>query len=75
MEIQAVKELFKREAQSPSKDDYKPPGNRGFFIWAQTVSFPLRLCGKQIVPLRASRPGERIIHKPGLRLPAGSGNI
>ena len=32
MEIQAVTELLEREAQSPSKDDYKPPGNRGFFI-------------------------------------------
>jgi hypothetical protein len=27
-----VMELSEREAQSPSKDDYKPPGNRGFFI-------------------------------------------
>jgi len=32
MEQQAVTELLEREAQSPSKDDYEPPGNRGFFI-------------------------------------------
>ena len=31
-ERQAVTDLLEYEAHSPSKDDYKPPGNRGFFI-------------------------------------------
>jgi hypothetical protein len=39
MEIQAVTELLEREAQSPSKDDYKPPGNRGFFILSRKTVF------------------------------------
>ena len=35
-EQQAVTEPLEREAQSPSKDDYRPPGNRGFFIPLQS---------------------------------------
>ena len=38
MEIQAVTDLLEREAQSPSKDDYRPPGNRGFFIASGKLS-------------------------------------
>ena len=50
MEIQAVTELLEREAQSPSKDDYNPPGNRGVFILSRKKSIqapsPRYLCAR-----------------------------
>lgn len=45
MDIQAVTELLEREAQSPSKDDYKPPGNRGFFNVRMQAVFGHQSCG------------------------------
>ena len=38
MEKQAVTDLLEREAQSPSKEVYNPPGNRGFFIASGKLS-------------------------------------